>query len=56
MTQFKLSTFHTMNLETLATAVFEEGWNYVCGTRYTKDGIEGDLVMHDGYYSIEQTI
>ena len=49
----KLATFHTMNLETLATQVWESGWDCVRGTLYTKGGLTGSLTMHDGYYSIE---
>jgi len=48
----KLATFHTLNLETLATYIYEAGWDYVCGTLYEKDGERANLVMFDDFYSL----
>jgi len=48
----KLATFHTLNLDTLATYIFESGWNYVLGTEYVKDGERANLVMFSDYYSM----
>lgn len=49
----KLATFHTLDLDTLNTWVFEAGWDYVKGHIYAKGDLMGSLVMHDKYYSIE---
>ena len=48
----KLATFHTLCLGTLATYIWESGWDHVRGDMYEKDGIRARLVMHDTYYSL----
>ena len=48
----KLATFHTLDLDTLATWVFEAGWNYVSGAIYEKDGERAWLTMFDDYYAL----
>jgi hypothetical protein len=48
----KLATFRTLNLDTLATWVWEAGWDYVQGALYEKDGERARLVMFDDHYSM----
>ena len=49
-------TFGTTNLDTVATWIFEAGWDHEAGTIYRKDyrgqTLRGTLEMRDGYYAL----
>lgn len=51
------ATFHTLHLDTLATQIFESGWDYVGGDRYEfetpeRNIVSGRLIFKGNRYDI----